>query len=78
MRDSLDRRNGGRGAAVTDVDDWSDPADDGREPDISDYEEARANEEYWEHCDEVHGGKDCDCPRPALDDGTEYSDEAPF
>ena len=46
---------------MTDVDDWS--ADD-REPDPEDFEEARANEEYWEHCDQAHGGDDCNCRAP--------------
>ena len=71
---------------MTDVDDWSDPSDDGFEPDPSDYdpsdyEEARAreeHEEHEEHCDRVHGGKDCDCPRPEFGAGIEYSEEAPF
>ena len=52
---------------MTDVDDWSDPTYDGYEPDGGDYEEQRAEEEYWEHCDAVHGGKKCTCPRPSLD-----------
>ena len=46
-------------------DDWYD--DDYREPDISDYEEQRAEEEYREHCDQAHGGKDCDCRAPLAD-----------
>ena len=64
---------------MTDVDDWSDPTYDGYEPDGGDYEEQRAEEEYWEHCDAVHGGKECDCPRPSLQDaGVIYADEPPF
>ena len=64
---------------MTDVDDLSDPTYDGHEPDESDYEEQRAEEEYWEHCDTAHGGKECDCPRPELAaSDIEYSDEAPF
>lgn len=43
---------------MTDVDDRGDDYDD-REPDPSDYEDARA---YEEHCLEVHGGESCDCP----------------
>ena len=42
--------------------------DDGHyEPDISDYEEQRAQEEYWEHRDQAHGGDDCDCRAPLAD-----------
>ena len=63
---------------MTDVDDWSDPTRDDREPDPSDYEEARAREEYQDHCAQVHGGADCDCPRPEFGAGIEYSEEAPF
>ena len=64
---------------MTDVDDWSDPTYDGHEPDESDYEEARAEWDHWKHCDDAHGGKECDCPRPELPDtGVIYSDEAPF
>ena len=50
-----------------------------REPDESAYLEARAQHEYEEHCDEVHGGKDCDCPCPvwAVGDGP-FDDEPPF
>jgi len=46
-------------------DDWYD--DDYREPDISDYEEQRAEEEYRDHCDQAHGGNDCDCRAPLAD-----------
>jgi hypothetical protein len=66
---------------VTDVDDWSERHDDGYEPDISDYEEQRAQEEYAEHCDQVHGGGNCDCPRPPLEAGDPdqpYATEPPF
>lgn len=48
------------------------------EPDF----DAIAEEEYWQHCDEAHGGKPCTCPRPADAWGPEppggYSDEPPF
>lgn len=64
---------------MTDVNDWSDPTYDGHEPDPSDYEERRAEEEYWEHCDDAHGGKKCDCPQPEWPTaGVVYSDEPPF
>jgi hypothetical protein len=66
---------------VTDVDDWSDPTADGWEPDPSDYGEARAEEEYWQHCDEMHSGKHCDCPQPELeagDPGQPFATEPPF
>lgn len=39
--------------------------DDYREPDPEDWEIARAYEEHYEHCDQVHGGGECDC-RPSL------------
>ncbi len=42
-------------------DDWHDDDRDGYEPDPEDYENAKAEEE---HCQEVHGGRDCDCPLP--------------
>lgn len=45
-------------------DDWDDD-DDYREPDPEDYEIAKAYEEYAEHCEEKHGGGECDC-RPPL------------
>ena len=41
--------------------------DDWYEPDISDYEEQRAEEEYREHRDQAHGGKECDCRAPLAD-----------
>jgi hypothetical protein len=66
---------------MTDVDDWSDPTRGDPDPsdyDPSDYEEARAREEHEEHCDRVHGGKDCDCPHPEFGAGIEYSEESPF
>jgi hypothetical protein len=47
-----------------DYDDWDDRDDDSYEPDPSDYEEQRAQEEYAEHCDERHGGGECDCRPP--------------
>lgn len=45
-------------------DDWY---DDGgyREPDPEDAEIAQAYEEYYDHCDQIHGGGECDC-RPSL------------
>jgi hypothetical protein len=48
-----------------------------RDPDETAYLEAEAAHEYELHCAEVHGGSNCDCPRPALEPG-EYSDEPPF
>lgn len=45
---------------MTDAGDWRDPGGD-REPDPSDYEDAKA---YAEHCDEAHDGEACDCPPP--------------
>ena len=62
---------------MTDVDDWRDPCRDDREPDESDYAEARDNEEYWQHCDDAHGGERCDCPQPEWPDGP-FTDEPPF
>jgi hypothetical protein len=42
--------------------DYYDPRDDDHyEPDPEAYEIAKAEEE---HCQEVHGGRDCDCPVP--------------
>jgi hypothetical protein len=66
---------------MTDVDDWHDPTYDDYEPDPSDYEEARANEEYWEHRDTEHGGGECDCPQTPLgagDPDQPYATEPPF
>jgi len=74
----------------TEDDDWFD--DDDREPDEPDwgYEEWRAG--YEEHCEQKHGGGDCDC-RPPLRERLRgawqrarrllrrrprYSDEPPF
>ena len=51
----------------TDDDDWYDDDDDYREPDPEDAEIARSYEEYYEHCDQAHGGKDCDCHAPLAD-----------
>ena len=63
-----------------DADDWREDEDDDQEPDDDwyddddligpdrdpeDYEIAREYEEYAEHCDTVHGGRECDC-RPPL------------
>jgi hypothetical protein len=49
-----------------------------REPDEPDWD-AR---EYAEHCDEMHGGAVCDCPRTPIEptgpDDPGYSDEPPF
>lgn len=47
-------------------DDWYDD-DDQPERDPEDYEIARAYEEEAEHCEQVHGGGECDC-RPSLRD----------
>jgi hypothetical protein len=51
-----------------------------REPDPTLYLEQQAEEEYWRHCDEAHGGTHCDCPREpiAADSTGPYSDEPPF
>jgi hypothetical protein len=60
------------GITDEDYDDDFDPDDDWyddepwREPDPEDYEQARADEEYAEHCAEAHGGAPCDCRPPAL------------
>ena len=62
---------------MTDVNDWHDPCYDDREPDISDYEEARAAHDYELHCNRVHGGRDCDCPPVAADDPA-FTGEVPF
>ena len=69
---------------MTDVDDWSDPYRDDpgfEDRAISNYEEARAEEEYWEHRDTVHGGGECTCPQPPLEAGDPdqpYATEPPF
>ena len=55
--DDEDREDGEDG-------DWHDDRDDYREPDPEDADIARAYEEHAEHCDEVHGGGECDC-RPS-------------
>jgi hypothetical protein len=63
---------------MTDVDDWSgeDYGSPQEEPDF----DAIAEEEYWAHCDEAHGGKPCTCPREPLapEPPGGYSDEPPF
>ena len=61
---------------MTDINDWDDFSSqpERTEPDF----EAEA---YWEHCDEAHGGKACDCPPPdpvELPEGETYAEEAPF
>lgn len=63
---------------MTDVSDWSDPCRDDREPDPSDYAEARDNEEYWQHCDDAHGGEQCDCPLYNPESGTWTADDPGF
>lgn len=45
-------------------DDWYDDDRDYREPDPEDAEMARSYEEHAEHCDQVHGGGECDCRTP--------------
>jgi len=88
----------GEGWEIDDYDDldddgdWRDYDDDGYEPDPEDAEIARADAEYWEHCDERHGGGHCTC-RPPLRDRLRgawqrarrllrrrprYADEPPF
>jgi hypothetical protein len=54
---------------VTDVSDWRDDDRDGYEPDGSDYEIAKAEEE---HCQEAHGGRDCNCPPPGPEETAAY------
>lgn len=47
--------------------DWYDEdydRDDYREPDPEDAEIARSYEEYYQHCEDKHGGHQCDC-RPS-------------
>ena len=61
---------------MTDIGDWGDfdSQPERTEPDFE-------AEEYWEHCDEAHGGKSCTCPAPALaelPEGETYDEEAPF
>jgi hypothetical protein len=48
---------------MTDVDDYWEPGDD-RGPREPDWEAI----EYAEHCEEVHGGEACDCPRPSREE----------
>ncbi len=46
--------------------DYDDDPQDDYEPDPEDSEIARAYEEYADHCEQVHGGGQCDCrPSPA-------------
>jgi len=47
-------------------DDWYDD-DDRYEPDETDWEEAKAQAEYADHCERAHGGEHCSC-RPPLRD----------
>jgi hypothetical protein len=47
--------------------DYDDDPQDDYEPDPEDGDIARSYEEYYEHCDKVHGGGECDC-RPSLRD----------
>lgn len=49
-------------AEPDDFDDW-----DGPDPDPSDYEESRAYAEHVQHCEDVHGGGECDCRPPLAD-----------
>jgi hypothetical protein len=53
--------------------------------DEADYEYQREQEEYAEHCDTVHGGEECTCPRDLLPEsgpldgsGYVYDDNPPF
>lgn len=41
--------------------------DDWDEPDPEDAEIARSYEEYYEHCEQVHGGEHCNCRTPLRD-----------
>lgn len=45
-------------------DDWYDDEPDDREPDPEDHMIAQAYEEYYGHCEKVHGGGECTC-RPS-------------
>lgn len=46
--------------------DYDDDPQDGYEPDPEDGDIARSYEEYYDHCDQVHGGGECTCrPSPA-------------
>lgn len=70
------------GERPDDDDDYWDDRDDDYDPDPTDYLEQQAAQEYWEHCDEAHGGKPCTCPPLAVEWGPEppggYTDEPPF
>ncbi len=46
-------------------DDYDNDPQDDYEPEPEDSEIARAYGEYADHCDQVHGGRQCDC-RPSL------------
>lgn len=40
-------------------------------------------EAYWQHCDEAHGGEECDCPpappiEPARPGDPDYAERPPF
>lgn len=48
-----------------DPDDFYD--DDHYEPDEADYAYERMRADYDEHCDQAHGGNDCDCRAPLAD-----------
>jgi hypothetical protein len=59
--DEWDDENGNPMLDDEDDGDWRDYDDDYREPDPEDADIARSYEEYAEHCDAVHGGRECDC-----------------
>jgi len=75
-----------------DPDDWYDGRDEDPEPDEADYEYDAWRAALEEHCEQVHGGADCDCRPPLrerLRDAWQrarrllrrrprYSDEPPF
>lgn len=48
----------------TQDDNWFDNDYDDREPDPEDAEIARSYAEHYEHCDDKHGGGECDCRTP--------------
>lgn len=64
---------------MTDIDDYADDLDDdyepdpddfwddGPDPDPADYEESRAYAEHVQHCEDAHGGGDCNCRPSRLD-----------
>ena len=62
---------------MTDVNDWTDPCEDLREPDESAWLDAEAARDYELHRRRVHGGRHCDCPPVSADDPA-FTGEVPF